>query len=308
MIHQPNVDNVLNVLSLEDSIADFEIICRQLIEAGYKLNVSRVENEKEFTASLRNNTWDIVLADFKLPGFDAFKALKIHNQICPDIPFICVSGLVGEETAIELIKQGAVDYVLKDRLIRLPIAIQQALENAKEKEKTKQLTIELRNSEQIFNCFMEHSPIYVFFKDENIRTIRLSKNYETMLGRPLAELLGKNMDELFPSELASKIVADDKLILNEGKIITVEEELNGRIYTTIKFPISIEGKPKYLSGYTIDITELKNNEKLLNAKIEEMSNFQHLTVGRELKMIELKKEINELLKELGRNEKYKIVK
>ena len=118
----------------------------------------------------------------------------------------------------------------------------------------------LRESEEIFRRFMEYSPIYVFFKDENVRALRLSKNYETMLGKPVEELLGKSMDDLFPSELAKSMVADDMRIMKEGKVITVEEELNGRFYSTIKFPIFFDGKPRYLAGYTTDITERKNTE------------------------------------------------
>ncbi|RPI06942.1 MAG: PAS domain S-box protein [Ignavibacteriae bacterium] len=122
----------------------------------------------------------------------------------------------------------------------------------------------LKEGEEIFRHFMENSPIYVFFKDENIRAIRLSKNYEQMLGRPLEELIGKTMDELFPSELAKSMIIDDKKILREKKPVVVEEELNGKYYTTIKFPILIDGRPRFLAGYTIDITERKHAEERLN--------------------------------------------
>ncbi|MBZ0199973.1 MAG: PAS domain S-box protein, partial [Ignavibacteriaceae bacterium] len=129
----------------------------------------------------------------------------------------------------------------------------------------------LHESEEIFKHFMEFSPIYVFFKDENIRAVRLSDNYKTMLGKPIAELLGKNMDDLFPSDLAKSMVADDKRILIEGKEITIEEELNGRFYSTIKFPIFIDGNARYLAGYTIDITESKAAEKALKESEEKLS-------------------------------------
>ena len=306
MINEIKTDKLLNILSLEDSIPDFEIIREKLIKSGMAFTIFLVQNENEYRHALQNNSYDIILADFKMPSFDAFDALKMCMEICPHIPFICVSGHIVEETAVELIKQGAADYILKDRLIRLPIAIQQALEKAQEKVMNESLTFKLQYNEQIFSAFMEHIPIYVFFKDENIRTIRLSKNYETMLGKPMHELIGKNMNDLFPSELAKKMVADDMRILKEGRMETIEEEFNGRFYTTIKFPIYIEGKPKYLSGYTIDITESKLNEKLLNEKMEEMLNFHRLSVGRELKMIELKKEINKLLEKAGGESKYVI--
>jgi len=302
-----NPNNVLNVLSLEDNVADFEIIGEQLIAAGYNLNITRVDTESGFASLITGNKYDIILADFNLPGFDAFGALRLYNEICPTVPFICVSGSIGEETAIELLKLGAVDYVLKDRPERLPFAVKRALEEAKEKEIRRRAENELRNSEEIFRCFMEFSPIYVFFKDEDIRAIRLSKNYEEMLGLPLTELIGKTMDDLFPSDLAKSMIVDDKRILKEGKILHIEEEFNGRFYSTIKFPINIENKPTYLAGYTLDITDSKAAEEALIEKMNEMERFHKLVVGRELKMIELKKEINELLVRLGEEEKYVIV-
>jgi signal transduction histidine kinase len=128
------MNEVLNVLCLEDSPRDAEIIRELLIDAGYDLNMDCTAVEKEFVSLLRSRKYDIILSDFKLPGFDGFTALRWNVEICPDVPFICISGTVGEETAVELLKKGAVDYILKDRPERLPSAIQRALDEAKEKE------------------------------------------------------------------------------------------------------------------------------------------------------------------------------
>jgi len=124
----------------------------------------------------------------------------------------------------------------------------------------------LRDTEEIFSLFMEFSPIYVFFKDENLRTIRLSRNFEHMLGKPLDQLLGKSMRELFPVELAEKMMADDRKVLDEGKPLLMEEEYNGRSYSSVKFPIVLEGGAKYLAGFTMDITDSKLAEKALLEK------------------------------------------
>jgi signal transduction histidine kinase len=139
------MNEVLNVLCLEDSPRDAEIIREFLIDAGYDLNMDCTAVEKEFVTFLRSHKYDIILSDFKLPGFDGFTALQWSVEICPDVPFICISGTVGEETAVELLKKGAVDYILKDRLERLPSAIERALDEAKEKEARKRAEKELVN-------------------------------------------------------------------------------------------------------------------------------------------------------------------
>jgi PAS domain S-box-containing protein len=126
----------------------------------------------------------------------------------------------------------------------------------------------LIENEEIFSSFIENSPIYVFFKDEQIRPVRLSRNFETMLGFPLYQIIGKTMNDLFPSELAENMVNDDLKVLQEGKQIKVIEEFQGRSYSTIKFPVYIDGIPKYLAGYTIDITEQNQAEKSLRESEE----------------------------------------
>jgi PAS domain S-box-containing protein len=131
----------------------------------------------------------------------------------------------------------------------------------------------LRESEEIFNQLMINSPIYIFFKDEKIRPIRLSANYSQMLGIPAEQAIRKTMHELFPKELADGIVADDTKVLHEGKLVTVDEELGGKYYTTIKYPISIEGKPRYLAGFTIDITERIKAEQSLRQHIIQFEAF-----------------------------------
>jgi two-component system, cell cycle sensor histidine kinase and response regulator CckA len=129
----------------------------------------------------------------------------------------------------------------------------------------------LRENETIFSTFLEHCPVHVFFKDNQARALRLSRSFESMLGRPIEEALGKPMDELFPLELAKSMVADDMRILREGRRVHVTEQLGDCIYETTKFPIFVDGKAVMLAGFTIDITERKKAEEE-RAKLQEQLN------------------------------------
>ena len=153
-------------------------------------------------------------------------------------------------------------------LMRLNRRLLDSLEKQKASEKA------LRQSEAIFNQFLDHSPVYVFFKDENIRTIQLSKNYQQMLGMPIESMLGKTMDDLFPSDLAKSMVQDDLRILHGGKACEVVEEFKGKTYSTVKFPIVVDGKPKFLAGFTMDISERKRSEEAMKENEERLRKAQ----------------------------------
>jgi PAS domain S-box-containing protein len=138
----------------------------------------------------------------------------------------------------------------------------------------------LREKDAIFSAFLEHSPIYVFFKDKDIRPIHLSRNYEQMLGMPLDQVIGKRMDELFPLDLAKSMIADDMRVLNESQRVDVVEELEGRILETVKFPVLKDGVPFILAGFTMDITERKRAEEALRESEKRYKQlFSHAPAG-----------------------------
>jgi len=118
----------------------------------------------------------------------------------------------------------------------------------------------LKEQQEIFDLLMEFSPIYIFFKDENIRPVKLSRNYKDMLGMPASEAIGKTMDDLFPSDFAKKMIQDDIKILKEELPVKLIEQFNGRTYITLKFPIKRADKTKLMAGFTIDITDQKKIE------------------------------------------------
>ncbi len=130
--------NVLKILMLEDNIEDAEFIQMYLQRGGLRFDVTLVDNKEEFTEAIDKQTFDVILSDHQLPQFNSTEALLIRNNKTKFTPFLLVTGTVSEEYAVSIIKEGANDYILKDRLQRLPTAILQAIEKQKiERDKLK---------------------------------------------------------------------------------------------------------------------------------------------------------------------------
>ena len=139
--------DALRILSLEDDPADTELIQATLDGEGIACNVTRVESRSAFLACLEEGGIDLILADYTLPSFDGLSALRLAAEILPDIPFIFVSGTLGEDVATEALKIGATDYVLKTRLTRLVPSVRRALREASERAERRRAEEALRQSE-----------------------------------------------------------------------------------------------------------------------------------------------------------------
>lgn len=139
-----NLMETLCVLLLEDDALDAGLTLECLSEAGIAHDTHQVATEGDFKSALEDGAWDLILADYSPPGFDGMSALKMARACCPDVPFIFVSGALGEERAIESLKAGATDYVLKNRLERLPLSIHRARREARERLERKRAEDALR--------------------------------------------------------------------------------------------------------------------------------------------------------------------
>jgi diguanylate cyclase (GGDEF)-like protein/PAS domain S-box-containing protein len=133
----------IRVLLSEDVAADAELEVRELKRAGLRVTHRVADTEESFSAALREFLPDVILSDFSMPGFDGMAALAIARKACPDTPFIFVSGTIGEEYAIRALKNGAIDYVLKTNLVRLPSAVERALADARERRERRRIEAEL---------------------------------------------------------------------------------------------------------------------------------------------------------------------
>jgi len=131
------MEQKLRIIHLEDSRNDAELVRENLADGGIDCEIARVETREDFVAAIERGGFDLILADYKLPLFDGLSALAIRQEHCPDVPFVFVSGQIGEDRAIESLKSGATDYVIKDRLSRLVPAVNRALAENKERTRRK---------------------------------------------------------------------------------------------------------------------------------------------------------------------------
>ena len=139
----------VRILILEDEAWDANLAQRLLVEAGLNLVAVVVDTKASFIEQLATFQPDIILSDYYLPGFSGREALKIAQELYPDIPFIIWSGVLGDEAAVELIKQGATDYVLKDRPARLPSVVKRALAEVEQRARLAHLEAQLLQAQRL---------------------------------------------------------------------------------------------------------------------------------------------------------------
>jgi PAS domain S-box-containing protein len=156
-VQLPAVGLPKRLLLIEDSPNDVELLLYELKEAGFQIEHSVARNRQEFHALYQKERFDAILSDFRLPGWSGLEVLSEVRAAGDEVPFLLITGTLGEEAAVECIKQGASDYVLKDRLSRLPLALQRALQEKAQRKKAKRTQIALAESEAQNRDLVEHS-------------------------------------------------------------------------------------------------------------------------------------------------------
>ena len=137
---------LIQILHLEDEACDSEIVQEMLLAEGIACRLHRVDTAQDFEAALEQDCWSLILSDYSLPNYDCAKALELARSKAPHVPFIVFSGTIGEETAIQSLRRGASDYVLKHRPARLAASVRHALDESKERDRQRQMELELEKS------------------------------------------------------------------------------------------------------------------------------------------------------------------
>jgi len=205
----------VKILLLEDNELDQKILQKVIVQSGLDTSINIVDDEKDYTDSLKSFVPDVVLADFVIPGFGGMEALTILKRESPATPFIFVTGQLSEETAIDCLNYGAWDYILKSRIKRLPVAINSALRLRDEKNEKERINGEIRTSEMRFRSMAANiNDGILIFENETLTFI--NERAKTLLRFESAEFENLKMGDLVPADyidLSGKLKMDKSLEL-----------------------------------------------------------------------------------------------
>lgn len=265
--------SLLHVLIVDDSEDDTLLIVRALERENFKLSYRRVQNAADMTEALNTRVWDLILSDYSMPGFNGAEALALCQQRELDSPFIVVSGRIGEETAVEMMRAGAHDYVMKDDLGRLAPAVNRELRAAQERQSRRQARLA-----------MEHLASIVETCDDAIISHTLggtvlswNSGSERIFGYAAAEMVGESIESLVPHDRHEENL-DFRALIEDGRRVdhveTVRLRKDGR-----RIDVSMTVSPIKNDGGTIhgasivarDITERKLREKERLHLIQELT-------------------------------------
>ncbi len=261
----------IRVLILEDRPEDAELMIHELRRSQFDPEWRRVDTESEYNAHLG---WqpDVILSDYNMPLLDAPRALDLLHQLDLDIPFIVVSGAIGEEVAVAMMRRGATDYLLKDRLTRLGAAVRRALDERQLREETLRAGHALRASELRFYSFMNNNPALALIKDEEGRILYVNNACEQMWGLSLAECLGRTNQQLWPAEVAEALSASDQAALQHREASRTMEEVtprgkSPRQMVSFRFPFAEADGQRLLGVVSMDVTQQVRTQRELAAAL-----------------------------------------
>lgn len=190
----------LSVLILEDEPADAELMQRALKKDGLPFTATVVATKAAFIAALEASKPDILLTDFNLPDFNGLAAIKLAHDKYPELPIVVVTGVLGDETAVGLIKAGAMDYVLKDRLARLPAAVKRAAHDAAQSRLLRKDEEAIRTAEKNLYAIVTYSQDAILMTDERMAITFWNKSAETCFGYAAKEMIGRDIYTLLANE------------------------------------------------------------------------------------------------------------
>jgi PAS domain S-box-containing protein/putative nucleotidyltransferase with HDIG domain len=289
------MDIPLRVLIIEDSDRDVALEVRALKAAGYEITYAVAETAAAMAAALNKQAFDIVISDNDMPQFDAQGALAVLKQSGLDIPFIIVSGEIGQEIGVALMRAGAHDFVMKDSPARLVPAVQRELREAESRRERKRAEDELRESEERLRDIMFSIADWVWEVDENgVYTYSSQKGID-LFGESRRDIIGKTPFDFMPPDEAKRVAAIfSEIVANKAPIKDLENwniRGNGERICLLTNGVPIldeKGNIKGYRGVDKDITDSKRAEERLKETLENLKNALNTTIQVMVSAVEIR--------------------
>ena len=208
----------LRVLLVEDSEDDAALLLRELKRAGYDVSYDRVFTADAIETSLAKHSWDLVISDHGMPAFSGTEALQIVRRIAPDLPFIFVSGSIGEDIAVAAMRAGAQDYVMKGNIRRLAPAIDRELKESEARRRERMTEEQLRSTGEMLRSVFAASPLAIIASDVNGLVTLWNPAAERLFGWKREEVIGRE-NPVVPEQARETIEARRELV-KQGETIT----------------------------------------------------------------------------------------
>lgn len=280
----------LDLLLIEDSEDDAFLIMKELERAGYALACQRVEGRETLVAALSLRRWQLVISDCGLPGFSGAEALAIVRAHDPDVPFILVSGTIGEEPAVDLIRAGASDYVVKDRLHRLLAAVSRELRDAATRKERSALADEVVREKERFSATFQHAPIGIANGSATGILLRVNERFCQLLGYSAEELLGKSIWTFsHPEDLALGRERHARLMSGPQSTETFERRFYRKdrsvmwANVTLSVVKDARGEIDHMIGLVEDISEQRSVRERLGFQARLLDCVEEATVATDLR-------------------------
>ena len=255
----------LRILHLEDDARDAELIRERLVGEEKSIHIDWARDEKEFVSFLGDGNIDLVLADNFLPAFNATAALELVKNISPGVPFIVVSGAIGDERAVDLLKNGATDYVLKDKLEKLSFSVYRAIAEVKEQRARKEAEAELRKREERHRTILQTAMDGYLLADETGQIVEVNDTYCRMSGYEADELLSLRLSDLdSPEGAADAAMSRDSVVRKgEARFESIHRRKNGEdFFVEVSMQYCNLGEGCF-TAFLRDITERKKTQERL---------------------------------------------
>jgi PAS domain S-box-containing protein len=256
---------LLRVMIVEDSVIDAELVERQLRKAGYDVAALRVDSAAAFAEALATGAWDVIVADYAIPGFGAVPALERLKRSKCDIPFIIVSGAITDEIAVASMRAGAHDYVLKDNIARLVPAIERELKEAASRQQKREAETAVRR----LSAIVESSDDAIIGKNLEGIITSWNRRAENLYGYTAAEMLGRSMSILMPSDSQNELPDILRRLAGGESIQQYETRRRRKNGTVVDVALTIspildpDGKLIGASSIARDITKRKRVEEAI---------------------------------------------